>query len=86
MTTTHDSEQCEAVIEQFPEEVMPEGTPDSVPTKTPDAELRLTDEGLEMPEFLKGYTGTFTMRTPSITGEFETIVPQTVPSLTTTER
>ena len=50
----------------------PEGVPDSVPTKTADAELRLTDEGLEMPEFLKGHVGDFTIRTPSITGEYET--------------
>lgn len=56
----------------LPEEVCPDGTPDDVPTKSPDAELRLTDEGLEMPAFLQGYTGEFTIRTPSVTGEFET--------------
>lgn len=50
----------------------PEGTPDDVPTKTPDGELRLTDDGLEMPAFLRGYVGSFTMRTPSLTGDFET--------------
>lgn len=37
-----------------------------------DATLRLTDEGLEMPEFLKGYVGSFTLRTADITGTFET--------------
>lgn len=56
---------------QFPDEVDPDGTPETVPTKTPDAELRLTDDGIEMPEFLKGYTGDFTARTPTVTGEFE---------------
>jgi len=49
-----------------------EGTPDTVPTKTPDSELKLTDEGIEMPEFLRGYVGDITMRTPNVTGEFET--------------
>jgi len=57
---------------QLPDEVEAEGTPDTVPTKTPDAELRLTDDGIEMPEFLKGYSGEITMRTPNVTGEFET--------------
>ena len=56
----------------LPDEVDPDGTPDSVPTKTPDAELRLTDDGIEMPEFLQGYSGEFTMRTAAVTGEFET--------------
>jgi len=55
---------------ELPEEA--EGTPESVPTKTPDATLRLTDDGLEMPEFLRGYVGTFEIRTPGVTGEFET--------------
>lgn len=54
------------------EELEVEGTPDTVPTKTPDAELELTDEGIEMPEFLRGYVGDITMRTPNVTGEFET--------------
>jgi len=40
--------------------------------KSPDAALRLTDDGLEMPEFLKGYVGTFQIRTPRRTGTFET--------------
>jgi len=57
---------------QPPDDIEPEGTPNSVPTKTPDAELKLTDAGIEMPEFLKGYCGSFTMRTPTVTGEFET--------------
>jgi|GEM_PF-4862135 len=55
-----------------PDDVEAEGTPDSLPTKEPDAELQLTDDGLEMPDFLKGYVGTFTIRTPNTTGEFET--------------
>lgn len=55
-----------------PEQIEAEGTPDDVPVKEPDADLRLTDEGLEMPEFLKGYVGEFTMRTANVTGEFET--------------
>lgn len=37
-----------------------------------DNTLRLTDDGLEMPEFLKGYVGTFQIRTADITGEFTT--------------
>ena len=57
--------------DELPEEV-PEGTPQSVPVKSPDATLRLTDDGLEMPEFLKGYVGTFQIRTPKVTGGFET--------------
>jgi len=52
--------------------VDPDGTPDSVPTKTPDKDLRLTDDGLEMPDFLKGYVGEFTIRTPNVTGDLET--------------
>lgn len=39
---------------------------------TPDGELLLTDEGIEMPVFLRGYTGTFRIRTPSVTGDMET--------------
>jgi hypothetical protein len=39
---------------------------------TPDATLRLTDGGIEMPGWLKGYTGTFTMKTPSVDGDLET--------------
>jgi len=48
------------------------GTPEGVPTKSPDATLRLTDAGLELPEFLKGYVGEFRIRTPRQTGTFET--------------
>jgi len=48
------------------------GTPEGVPTKSPDATLRLTDAGLELPEFLKGYVGEFRIRTPRRTGTFET--------------
>ena len=58
-------------VERFPEQE-PDGTPDSVPTKEPDATLRLTDDGVEMPDFLKGFVGEFTMRTPNVTGELET--------------
>jgi len=61
------SEQSENEIEQ-----MMEGTPDSIPTKEPDAALYLTDDGITMPEFLKGYVGEFTIRTPNVTGELET--------------
>jgi hypothetical protein len=44
------------------------------PTTTVDADatLRLTDDGIEMPEFLKGYTGSFTLRTADITGTYQT--------------
>jgi len=61
-------------VEQSEEEIeeMMEGTPDTVPTKEPDAALYLTDEGITMPEFLKGYVGEFTIRTPNVTGEMET--------------
>lgn len=41
-------------------------------TRTPDDTLRLTDEGLELPSFLRGYVGTFTIRTPNIDGTLET--------------
>lgn len=34
--------------------------------------LRLTDDGIELPDFLRGYSGSFTMRTPAVTGEIET--------------
>ncbi len=49
-----------------------EGVPEFYPTKSPDDELRLTDDGLEMPEVLKGHVGSFTIRTPSATAELET--------------
>ncbi|MDQ2052924.1 hypothetical protein RBH26_21005 [Natronolimnohabitans sp. A-GB9] len=38
-----------------------------------DGQLRLTDDGLEMPEFLKGHVGEFTLKTADITGSFQTI-------------
>ena len=38
----------------------------------PDATLRLTDDGLELPTFLRGHVGAFTLRTADITGEFQT--------------
>ena len=50
----------------------PTGTPESVSTTSPDATLRLTDDGLELPEVLKGHVGTFQIRTPRRTGTFET--------------
>jgi len=34
--------------------------------------LRLTDEGIEMPEMLKGYVGQFEIKTPTITAQFNT--------------
>lgn len=43
-----------------------------VKTAKPDETLRLTDEGLQMPDMLKGYVGTFKLRTADITGEFTT--------------
>jgi hypothetical protein len=57
---------------ELPEDFDEDGTPASVPTKEPDATLALTDEGIEMPEFLRGYVGDFTIRTPNVTGELET--------------
>lgn len=54
------------------DDVEAEETPDSLPTKEPDAELQLTDDGLEIPDFLEGYVGTYTIRTPNTTNEFET--------------
>jgi hypothetical protein len=56
----------------MPPDAIEEGTPANVPDKEPDDTLELTDEGLEMPEFLKGYVGEFEIRTPSITAELET--------------
>lgn len=41
-------------------------------TEDYDNVLELTDDGLEMPEFLKGYAGTFYLRTANITGTLET--------------
>ena len=50
----------------------PTGTLDRVQTTSPDATLRLTDAGLELPEVLTGYVGQFQIRTPRQTGTFET--------------
>lgn len=63
---------AEKTDQPTPEDVETEGTPADVPTKEPDATLKLTDDGLEMPEFLKGFVGEFTIRTPNVTGELET--------------
>lgn len=35
-------------------------------------ELRLTDEGLEMPEMLKGYVGQFEIKTGTVTAQLNT--------------
>jgi len=56
----------------MPDDIEVEGTPADIPNKKPDTTLKLTDKGLEMPEFLRGYTGEFTIRTPNVTGELET--------------
>lgn len=45
---------------------MPDQTTDT------DGDLVLTDEGLELPEFLRGYTGEFKMHTASVTGTVQT--------------
>jgi hypothetical protein len=50
----------------------PTATPDRDQPTSPDATLRLTDDGLELPEVLKGYVGEFQIRTPKVTGTFET--------------
>lgn len=42
------------------------------PNVTVHDELELTDDGLEMPDMLRGYVGSFKLRTASITGDFET--------------
>lgn len=34
--------------------------------------LELTDEGIEMPERLKGYVGQFEIKTPNVTAQFNT--------------
>ena len=39
---------------------------------TADGTLRLTDEGIEMPEWLRGYTGEFTIEDGSVTGTLTT--------------
>lgn len=51
-------------------ELIPDGG--EVKTAEPDETLRLTDEGIEMPDMLRGYVGSFTLRTADITGDFET--------------
>lgn len=38
----------------------------------PDEELLLTDEGLQMPDMLRGYVGQFHVRTADITGQYNT--------------
>lgn len=43
-----------------------------IETAKPDRKLRLTDEGLEMPDMLRGYVGQFHVRTADITGQFNT--------------
>jgi hypothetical protein len=48
------------------------GTPDRDQPTSPDATLRLTDAGLELPRVLRGYVGEFQIRTPKVTGTFET--------------
>jgi ribosomal protein L37AE/L43A len=55
----------------------PEGDDDGEPITdggqlTPDDTLRLTDDGLEMPKWLRGYQGTFTLKTRKVDGELET--------------
>jgi ribosomal protein L37AE/L43A len=39
---------------------------------TPDDTLRLTDDGLEMPKWLRGYQGTFIVKARKVDAEFET--------------
>jgi DNA-binding PadR family transcriptional regulator len=39
---------------------------------TADATLRLTDDGIELPDWLQGHTGTFEIRTGDVSGEYET--------------
>lgn len=34
--------------------------------------LRLTEDGIQMPDFLRGFSGTFMMFTPNVDGELET--------------
>ena len=41
-------------------------------TATPDETLRLTDDGMEMPTMLRGYVGSFTLRTADVTGDITT--------------
>jgi len=41
-------------------------------TAEPDDTLQLTDEGIEMPEMLRGYVGQFHIRTADITGQYNT--------------
>lgn len=59
-----------------PEEIDPDehqGTPSDVPTAKVDQELELNDDGeLILPDYLVGYVGDFTIRTPNVTGEMET--------------
>jgi hypothetical protein len=39
---------------------------------TPDDTLELRDEGIELPEWLRGYSGQFTLRTADVTGTMTT--------------
>ncbi len=39
---------------------------------TADGTLQLTDDGIELPEWLRGHTGSFTIQTGNIDGEYET--------------
>jgi hypothetical protein len=48
------------------------GTDTEVPTATPDDTLVVEDGELILPDYLVGYIGQFTIRTPSVTGEMET--------------
>jgi hypothetical protein len=51
-------------------EVMTDGA--GVEKAEPDGTLRLTDEGIEMPDMLRGYQGQFHLRTADVTGQFDT--------------
>jgi hypothetical protein len=47
-------------------------------------ELELRDDGLEIPEELVGYVGTFQIRTPNVDGDLETTdagLPEFLPTL-----
>lgn len=51
-------------------ELIPDGG--TVEKSEPEETLRLTDEGIEMPDMLRGYKGQFHVRTADITGQFNT--------------
>lgn len=44
----------------------------STQTVEPDDTLRLTDDGIEMPEMLRGYVGQWHIKTADVTGQLET--------------